>query len=260
MRRLACVGLFLILVLSLGLSGCGGSKSSPTSTAKAASVALLPTSLSMEVGGVSQVVITVKDAAGNLLFTSTPTFSSSNTAVGTVANGGQVCAGTWDSLTIPVVCTPAVAAGTSNLTATVGGITSNTVVLSTHLHVDNITLSPASVDCKSQNATQIFTATAFNSGVDITATVGTFSWLSSDSTVATIDVAGPATTPVLTANQASIKAKNSGLANISASISGTNSVAAPFITCSPATISIHVQSLPDTSFSIATGATKQLAA
>ncbi|MDP9263021.1 MAG: Ig-like domain-containing protein [Acidobacteriota bacterium] len=262
MRRLAGVGLFLILLLSLGLSGCGGGSGSSSSggVGPTANVVLIPAGLSLEVGAVTQVVVNATDSAGHPVFTSTPIFTSSNTAVITVSNAGLVCAGTWDSLTTPVVCTPAAAGGTSNLTATVGGITSNIVVVSVHLHVDSITLSPASVDCKSQNATQIFTATAFNGGVNITSTVGTFTWLSSDTTVATIDVAGPATTPVLAANQAQIKAAHSGLTNISASISGTNSVAAPFITCSPATISIHVQSLPDTSFSIATGATKQLVA
>jgi len=263
MRRLAGGGWFLILLLSLGLSGCGGGgdSSGGSTVGPPATVQLIPASLSMEVGGVAQVVTSVKDADGNPVFTSTPTFSSSNPAVVTVANGGQVCAGAWDSLTTPVVCTPAAAAGASNLTAMAGGITSNIVVVSVHLHVDSITLSPASVDCKSQNATQIFPASAFNSGVDITSTVGTFSWLSSDGTVATIDVAGPATTPLLTANQASIKAKNPGLANISASITSTNSTAAPFITCSPATISIHTtDTVPVTSFSIATAATKQLAA
>ncbi len=261
MRRLAGGGWFLILLLSLGLSGCGGGGDSRTTIGPPATVELFPSSLSMEVGGVAQVAATVKDAKGNLVFTATPTFSSSNPAVVTISNNGLVCAGTWDSLTTPVVCTPAAAAGTSNLTATAGGITSNIVVASVHLHVDNITLSPASVDCKSQNATQVFTATAFNNGVDITSTVGTFNWLSSDTTVATIDVAGPATAPVLAANQASIKAKNPGLANISASITSTNSTAAPFITCSPATISIHTtDAVPATSFSIATGATKALAA
>jgi hypothetical protein len=263
MRRWAGVGSFLILLFSLGLSGCGGGSGSSSSggVGPPANVVMIPASLSMEVGGVSQVGVNVTDSASHQVLTFTPTFNSSNTAVASVSNSGLVCAGTWDSLTTPVVCTPAVAAGTSNLTATVAGITSNIVVASIHLRVDNITLSPASVDCKSQNATQILTATAFNSGVDITSTVGTFSWLSSDGTVATIDVAGPATTPVLAANQSSVKAQHPGLANISASISGTNSVAAPFITCSPATISIHTtDTVPVTSFSIATAATKQLAA
>ncbi len=263
MRRLAGGGWFLILLLSLGLSGCGGGgdDSGGSGVGPPATVELFPSSLSMEVGGVAQIGAAVRDADGDLVFTATPTFTSSNPAVVTVANNGLVCAGTWDSLTSPVVCTPAAGAGTSNLTAMAGGITSNIVVASVHLHVDNITLSPASVDCKSQNDTQIFTATAFNNGVDITSTVGTFNWLSGNTSVATIDVAGPATAPVLAANQASVKAKNPGLANISASITSTNSTAAPFTTCSPATISIHTtDAVPVTSFSIATTATKQLAA
>ena len=263
MRRLAGVGFFLILLVSLGLSGCGGggSSSSGGGVGPPATAELKPASLSLEVGSIAQIAVTVMDAAGHPVFSSGPTFNSSNPAVATVSNGGLVCAGTWDSLTTPVVCTPAAAAGTSNLTATVGGITSNTVVVSTHLHVDNITLSPASVDCKSQAATQIFTATAFNNGVDITSTVGIFTWSSSSTSVASIDVAGPATAPVLAANQAQIKAASSGLTNISASITGTNSVAAPFITCSPATISIHTtDTVPVTSFSMATSTTKQLAA
>ena len=263
MRRLAGGGSILVLIFTLGLSGCGGGGNSSGGVIKPVitKVTLSPSSLSMELGALAQVSVLAEDASGKAIFTATPTFSSSNTAVATISNSGVVCAGTWDSLTTPVVCTPAVAAGTSNLTATAGGVTSNIVVVSTHLHVDSITLSPASVDCLSQNGTQIFTATAFNGGTDITSTVGTFNWLSSASNVATVAVAGPATTPVLNANQAQIKAATPGLTSISASISGTNSVGSSFVTCSPKTITIHTtDTVPVTSFSIATAATKQLAA
>ncbi|MGH9649362.1 MAG: Ig-like domain-containing protein, partial [Terriglobales bacterium] len=271
MRRLAGVGLFLIFLLSFGLSGCGGgggsSGSSGSTIGPPAKVELFPSELSMEPGAVAQLSARITDANDKQIFTVTPTFSSSNPNI-TVSNNGLVCAGIWDSLSTPVDCkktdannNPLPVPATSNLTAAAGGITSNVVVAFVHLHVDNITLSSTLVDpCTSQNGTQIFTATAFNGGNNITSTVGTFSWLSSDGSVATIDVAGPATTPPLTANQAQVKAKNSGLTNITASVSGTISVPAPFITCSPATISIHVQNAPDTSFSIATSATKQLAA
>jgi hypothetical protein len=263
MRRLAGVGLVLVFLLSLGLSGCGGGDTSTTVDTPPATVTLSPSTLSMDRGAVVQLFVTVQDAEGNILLGQTPTFNSSNTAVVTVSNNGLLCAGTWDSLTTPVVCTPAAASGTSNLTATAGGITSNVVVVSVHEHVDNITLSPASVDCLSQNGTQMFTATAFSGGVDITSTVGTFSWQSGNVNVATLDKAGPSTTPALNANQAIFKAVHSGVTNISASISGTNSVPASFTTCSPATISIHTTDTPPvTSFSIATGssAAKQLAA
>jgi hypothetical protein len=260
MQRFAAVGLFLILILAIGLSGCGGGSTSTTVTTTPTSVTLSPSPISMEKGGVLQVQIIAKDSKGNPLFGDTPTFASSNTAAVTVSNAGLLCAGTWDSLTTPVVCTPAAAAGTSNLTATVSGVTSNVVVASVHDHVDNIAVAPALVDCKSQNATQIFTATAFSGGVDITSTVGAFTWTLTDGTVATVTNSGPSTTPALTATQSLVTAKNSGQTNVVANVSGTNSVPAVLITCSPATISVHVQNVPDTSFTIATAATKQLVA
>ena len=222
MQRCAGVGLFLIFLLSFGLSGCGGgggNKPAGSTIGPPAKVELFPSELSMETVAprdVAQLSVKVTDADGKQIFTVTPTFSSSNPNI-TVSNNGLVCAGIWDSLSTPVVCkktdannNPLPVPATANLTATAGGITSNVVVAFVHLHVDNITLLPASVDCMSQNGTQIFTATAFNGVNNITSTVGTFSWLSTDSTVATIDVAGPATTPLLTANQAQVKAKNPG--------------------------------------------------
>lgn len=267
MRQWAGVGLFLIFLLILGLSGCGGKgSSSAIITVKPATVTLAPDSVSLEPGQVFQLAATVKDSKGNRLANPAPTFASSNPDI-TVSTGGLVCAGIWDSLTTPVVCkttgsnnVPLPVPATSNLTATAGGITSNTVMVFVHLHVDNITLSPASVDCKSQNDTQTFTATAFNNGTDITSTVGTFSWASTNINVVTLGTAGPSTNPALNANQVSMKAVNPGSANVVGSVSGTDSLAASFVTCPPATIKVHVQNATDTSFSIAVNSTKQLAA
>lgn len=288
MRRFAACGLFLVLLLTFGLSGCGGggggSSSSGTVTTKPTTVTLSPSSISLERGGVFQVTVLAKDAKGNTLLSQTPTFASSNTAAVTVSKGGLVCAGTWDSLTTPIVCTPAAAAATSNLTATAGGVTSNTVLVSVHEHVNNIVVCrqsdpdpcpllvpPVVVDCRSGtqaatpvNQTEQLKASAYSNGVDITSTVGAFSWLVADGTIATATSLGPSTTPPLAANEAIFSAKNPGLTNIAASISGTNSVPAAFITCSPSLIAIDVPNatLPDTatSFSMATSATKQLEA
>jgi len=262
MRRSSGVGLFLIFLLTLGFSGCGGQGSSTTSKAVPATVTLAPSSISLEKGAVLQVSVTVLDKDGKQIFSPVPTYASSNTAAVTVSNGGLLCAGTWDSLTTPIVCTPAAANGTSNLTATVGSITSNTVVVSVHDHVDNIALAavPPLVGCKSQTQTQVYQATAYSAGVDVTAFVGAFTWSVADTSVATITNTGPSTSPALDANQALLTAANSGQTSVNASISGTNSLPATFTTCSPATISIHVKDAADTSFSIATAATKQLAA
>jgi hypothetical protein len=262
MRRSAGVGLFLIFLLGLGLSGCGGKGTSTTSKAVPATVTLAPASISMEKGGVLQVSVTVLDKDGKPILSQTPTYTSSNTTAVTVSNGGLLCAGTWDSLTTPVVCTPAAANGTSNLTAKVGSITSNTVVVSVHDHVDNIALAsvPPLAGCKSQTQTQVYQATAYSGGVDITAFVGAFTWSVADTGVATVTNTGPSTSPALNANQALLTAVHSGQTNVNASISGTNSLPATFTTCSPHAISIHVKDAADTSFSIAAAATKQLAA
>jgi hypothetical protein len=285
MQRFAAIGLFLVLLLTFGLSGCGGSKttSSGTVTTKPTTVTLSPSSISLERGGVLQVTVQALDAKGNTILSEASTFASSNTAEVTVSTSGLVCAGTWDSLTAPVVCTPAAATGTSNLTATAGGTTSNTVLVSVHEHVNNIVVCrqgdpdpcpllapPVVVDCRSGtqvtgvtpvNQTEQLKASAYSGGIDITSTVGAFSWLVTDGTIATATSLGPSTSPLLAANQAIFTAKGPGQTNIAATISGTNSVPAAFITCSPHTITIHGPAGPaETSFSIATPATKQLTA
>src|SRR5437899_7309434 len=100
--------LALIFILILGISGCGGGNG--TSVGTASTVTVTPASLSLDFGQVAQLSTTVKDAGGNTILTLTPTYSSSSSSV-TVSTGGLVCAGTWDSLTIPVVCTPAISVG-----------------------------------------------------------------------------------------------------------------------------------------------------
>ncbi len=252
MRKSALRGLILFLpglVLGFGLLGCGGGGSDPGSVlGPPAKVTLSPSTLSLERGQVAGVSVLVQDANDNPLFSETVTFNSSNTSVVTVSNNGLVCAGTWDSLTTPVVCTPAAAAGTANLTATAGSITSAATPVFVHDKVTNIVVTPGAIDCLSQDDTQQFTAQAFNGGTDITATVGPFTWSSTFSNLVSIDTDGLAT------------AELPGRSSIVASISGTNSTPASFMVCPPASITVHVKDLPDTTFSVATGATVDVVA
>jgi hypothetical protein len=87
-------------------------------------------------------------------------------------------------------------------------------------------------------------------GNDVTAQVGAISYVSTDTTVATID----ATTAVATA-------RRPGRSNIFASIAGVNSPVIPFITCAPELIWIQSANVApsETSFVLASAATKQLA-
>jgi hypothetical protein len=259
MRRLAIivVGICGGLLLSAGLAGCGGS-SSKNNPSTPASITLTPTTASIEPGQVAQLIATVKNSDGIVLFQAV-TFTSSATSVATVASGGTspglVCAGTWDNLTAPVVCTSG-GTGTATITATVANL-SATATVYVHQHITSITLSPSSVDCDSQKQTTPFTATAFNGATDITNTVGPFIWASNDTNVVTIasDTSNPA---VL--NKATATAVNSGLTTVFATAGGSNSVGAPFTTCPVVSVHAHVSGSAATSFSVAVGSTQALAA
>lgn len=252
------VVLSLVLSIALGtLIGCGGGGSS-SSLGPVATVELAPLNASIDIGGVLGISAVVKDATGRSLFNSPVTFASSNAAV-QVANNGLLCAGTWDSLTAPVVCTPVAGPTTTTVTGTAGGVTSAPLIVFIHRHIDSITLTPVSPACVSQTQTLQYTATAFNGATPLTAAeVGGFNFAVGNPNVATIATADqPVGQPN---NQITAKAATPGQTAIVAGNSGTVSLGAQFITCGPAKISLHVTSSTDTAFSIAVAATKQLAA
>jgi len=254
----------LILTAALVATGCGGGGGGSTGPGPITTVTISPTpTASVDNGDTIGFSATGKDAAGTTVF-GTVTWASSNPAV-QIANNGLVCAGKWDSLSTPVVCTPVPPASMpaqSQITATINGVTSATpTTLFVHEHIDNITLTPSityPAACLSQTQTQQYTATAFAGAVDITATVGPFNFVVLNTNIATIAAADqPAGQPT---NQITAKAKNPGMTSVVASNSGTTSLGADFTTCGAANISLHVTASTDTAFTIATGATKQLAA
>ena len=256
------LGFAAVVLASLAFFGCGGSSSSNT-LGPVATVVVSPTNASLDNGGVLGLSVLIKDAAGHQLFTPTVTFTSSNPLI-QVANNGLLCAGTWDSLTTPIVCTPIPPASMpatgvqTTITATAGGVTSAPLTVFVHEHIDSITLTPTSPACVSQGQTVQYTATAFHGATDITASVGGFNFIVGNLAIATINTADqPAGQPN---NKITAKALAPGLTNIVANSTGTTSLAANFTTCGPAKITLHVQGSTDTAFSIAVAATKQLAA
>ena len=262
MRRLYRPYLLLCLlaVASFILAGCGGG-SNTTTLGPVTTVTLAPTPASLEFGQTLQIVVTAKDAKGHVVFNHTPTWTSDQATV-QIANNGVVCGGTWDSLTTPVVCT-APAAPTpvvANITATVQGITSAPLPVYVHAHIDNITVTP-SIDfpaCLSNGQTQQYTAKAFSNGVDITSTVGGFTWSISNPAVASTSTdIQPANQP---SNQITAKGVAPGMTTLVATNSNTNSTGAQFTTCGPASISLHVTNSTNTALSVAVGATGNLTA
>jgi hypothetical protein len=177
----SAVSLALLIVACALLPSCGSSSATKVSPeVPPTGVGISPgPNVSLEVGK-------------GLAFSATPaadafTFHSSNTAVLTVANNGQACAGTWNSLTVPQVCTPGVE-GTAQVTASTLGVTSSPVTVYVHAPITSIVVSKVpgqpqtlSDSCISKGPVHgpekwLYQASAFNGTTDITSSVGPFSW------------------------------------------------------------------------------------
>jgi len=137
---------FLIVACAL-LPSCGSS--SPTKVRPE----VPPTGVSLRPG--PDLSLEVGDAVG---FSASPAadtfdFHSSNPSVLTIATNGQACAGTWNSLTVPQICTPG-PVGTAQVTASTLGVTSPPVTVYVH----------APITSKSQVSRRRLGMTAFPRG------------------------------------------------------------------------------------------------
>jgi hypothetical protein len=233
------------LFLALILSACGGGTStSVVSYPIAASVSLTPaTYASLEVGSTLTFTAAAKNNKGSVV-TQPIAYLSSNTTVATVANNGTACAGSWDSLSNPTLCTPG-AVGSAVITASAQGVNSPPTTLFVHQHIDNITISvvpattnPPPFPCFSKGQTLNFQANAFSQGQNITASVGQFSWAAgSASTAGATGTTGVVTltplpvTSTSPINQTIASAGTPGSTYLYASVSDVNSLPYIFFTC-----------------------------
>ena len=250
-----------IIVLSSlsAVVGCGGSKTtvSPTLPSK---ISVTPLRGSLDIGTSLQMTATALDRSNTPV--SVPlTWASSNPAVLTVSNTGIACAGTWDSLIVPQVCTPG-GAGVSEITASSGGITSNPVTFFVHQHIDQITISAVPPTngtpippCFSVNQTpamtQEYQATAFSGGIDITSTVGPFTWSAVTSAVVTITTVNDANGQPT--GQITTTPKTPGTTPIVASIANSNSVPLNYTTCAVQQITLALKGSGGTTLNVAKG-------
>ena len=242
------LGSIFILGLIAALTSC--SSSSPTTTTNfptPANIALAPaTTVSLDVGSATQAFTASPKNSKNTVITTPIKFLSSNTAVLTIANNGLACAGTWDSLSVPQICTPG-PVGVAQVTATSHGVSSPPTTVFVHQHIDKIVISPIpgqtppadpclsmGQTCPCHSKAQIFNyqATALSRGLDITASVGTFSWQSVNADVATLEIATDSA-PVtgLATGQAKVTAHTPGLTSLFASTSNVTSQPLDFTTC-----------------------------
>ena len=218
----------------------------------------------MEVG--KTVTFTANPSNGTTTLVETVSYQSSNTAVVTIASNGLACAGSWDSLTAPQVCTPG-PVGTAQITATVDGVSSPPTTVYVHQHIDNITISPVPTattpfqTCFSKDQTFVYQATAKSRGVDVTSTVGPFTWQAVNSSVVKIAANTP-TSPIagLLPGQAQLTANIPGFTPIFASASGVTSVPFDFNTCSVQSVTMEVNNaVPTGPVTLAQGSSQNIA-
>ena len=249
----AVFGIFLIFLVGI-LPGCSsGSAVHTASYAVPASVTLSPSPyLSLEIG-TYQVLSATALSATKTTITQPISYQSSNTAVLTVANNGLACAGSWDSLSSPQICTPG-GVGVAQVTASAQGVSSPTTTVFVHQHVDKVAVSllvlpnqpPPTNPCFSVGQTSNYQATAYSNGVDITSTVGVFTWQTLVANVATLTTADSLLLP----GQVEVTAKTPGLTPLFATIGNINSVPMYFTTCPVQSITLAVTTASSTSRTI----------
>ena len=144
------------------------------------SITVTPTSASVVAGSTQQFTAVGNDQNGTPLVTQpTFTWTSSDTTIATVDTTG-LATGVAAGGPVTITATSGTISGTASLTVTASPV------------LTTITVAPATASVVI-GATQQFTATALDQFGVALATQPTFTWTSSDTTVATIDTAGLAT-------------------------------------------------------------------
>jgi trimeric autotransporter adhesin len=247
------VSVALLIFLMAGLAGCGSSPVNSTNFPIPASITLFPApNLSMEIGTNQSLTAGLLDAAGRPLVQPL-SFQSSNTAAVTVAANGQACAGSWDSLNNPQICTPG-QIGVAQITATAQGVSSPPTTVYVHQHIDKLVVEsfllpnqpPPANPCYSVGQFANYKATAYSRGADITSTVGVFNWQAIPTTVVNMST----TATGLLAGQVQATAKIPGLTSIFATIGNSTSVPTYFTACPVQSIALTVTASTTTSKTI----------
>jgi trimeric autotransporter adhesin len=261
---------FILIVLALLAALASCSSASPTNNTTfpvPANITLAPAnSVSLDVGSATQVFTASPKNAKNTAITTPVTFLSSNTAVLTIASNGLACAGTWDSIATPQICTPG-PVGVAQVTATSHGVSSPPTTVYVHQHIDKIVVSPVpgqtppTAPCFSKGQVFNYQATASSGPLDITASVGPFAWQSVNTSVATLAV--PTTsTPVtgLIVGQVQVAANTPGVTSLFVSNSNVTSLPFDFTTCPVQSIALAVTEGTSNVINVTSGTSKTITA
>lgn len=271
-----CAVLAVFLAIG-GLTSCGSSATSTSPTATPTAISLSPANSSVDLGSTLQ--FTAVATSGSRPVNVPIVYTSSNPAVLSFipSAGGLACAGRWD--TLGQICSPT-GAGFAQVTASANGVTSLPVNVYVHQRIDTIAVSiynppipqPDCVTLAQAPGIQNFLdfqAQAFSNGMEITNTVGSFTFSQTNSTVAKIST----TDPSLNNNngnqilRARFTAAVPGLTQIFASAAGVTSLPAEvpdskgnlhpyFETCQVQSVNLQVgNAATNTSFAVTSNVT-----
>ena len=286
MRSFRLIFASVLITGSMALfAGCGSSTPPTPGFGVPAVVKLSPTpTTSMELGSTMQFSATALSGTKTPLTTSFG-YRSSNPNVVSIATNGLACAGTWDSATTPIVCTPG-GVGTATITASSSGVVSAPTTVYVHQHIAQISVTalpilapPMPFTTSSPSpASECFTAAAGSSTtaqsqkyeaaaladdasghptLDITSTVGPFSWSASQANVATLTTLNTLGIPN---GQVQVTAHTPGLTQITATVGDTTSAPMPFLTCPAQSISLAVSGTGGRTITGAKGTSSSIAA
>lgn len=250
--------LLAVIFLVCGTGGCGGHKVTPASPFPA-KITLSPgTNVSAQLGAVFSFTATAQNAAGNNIGTAF-TFTSNDTSILTISANGTACAGRWDATFS--TCTPG-NVGVAEVIATALGSNSLPTFVFVHPPIDNIVVSgilnpnqTVQEPCLSQGQSMTVQATAYSQGVDITASVGPFTWSANNSTVVKLTPIITNTTYNFPTLQAMATGVTPGLTQIYATASGVSSTSfqQPNLTPNPPVIFDFFETCPIQSIALELG-------
>ena len=158
----------------------GGKKGSATVTVSpvpVGSITISPSSTNTTAGQTVQLVATVRDANGNVVTSSTVTWSSSDVQVAAPNSTGSTTADV-----------PTSKAGTATITASIGNVSGTATITVNPGAVASVTVTAPSTNLKVGNTMQL-TATAKDSKGN-TVPIQSFIWSSSNNTIATVSTSG----------------------------------------------------------------------
>src|SRR5215813_3356733 len=229
-KKLIWAPVFLLLIAA----GCGGKKKSSTDST-ASSITISPSSLDMNVRSITSITAQVLNSSGSALSPQpTITYTSSDASAVTVSPKGEVCAGVWD-VNFITCRNGTVPSNAVTVTASADGVSASISVY-VHLKISRITLSAPQVQCVPQNESLQFTATAFSNGIDVTSSVGSFSWNMTDATVGQINSSGL------------VVSRMPGIANVYATAANTTSTSLAFVACPAKSIQLSQVDTSNTTF------------